>query len=267
MDSSDARHETAVRYLLGELTEEECDALEQSYFAREDGFEELLAIEQELIDAYVAGDLPTERRARFESRLPASQHRDAIDFARALRATLDAPKRRRRPGPWLAAAAVLALAAAAWVALRSGRGPEERTAGQSAPTAAPLAAPSVSETPRAAAPQALAVTLAPGLLRDAGRMTRIVVPPATERLVFTLVLEGETAATYQAELQKASGAPVDHFAPLRPHKGDGGTVVDVFVLARPLLAGDYVLQLQSGPGGRVAEAEYVFRIVRPEQDP
>src|SRR5262245_33230662 len=116
----DDRHEAVVRYLLGELTEEECDELEGVYFATTDGFEELQAVEQELMDAYVAGELSPERRLRFESRQVPEDRRD-VRFARALRAVLQGrqpsvaraeARGRRRLVPWLpAAAAVLSIAA------------------------------------------------------------------------------------------------------------------------------------------------------------
>src|SRR5262245_30384417 len=115
----DDRHEAVVRYLLGELTEQECDELEGAYFAITDGFEELQVVEQELMDVYVAGELFAERRLRFESRQVPGEHRD-VRFARALRVVL----RGRQPfvaraevrGRWLlvsstAAAAVLSMAA------------------------------------------------------------------------------------------------------------------------------------------------------------
>ena len=114
----DTRHEAVVRYLLGELAEEECDRLEEAYFATQEGFEELQAVEAELTDAYVAGQLSPERRVRFESRLVPGEHGD-VQFARALRAVLQDKQPpvagvqaggRGRFVPWLPAAAAALLA-------------------------------------------------------------------------------------------------------------------------------------------------------------
>ena len=62
---SDGRYH---RYLLGELPDQERDLLEAEYFSTEDGFQELRVAEDELVEAYVAGELSPDRRARFEER-------------------------------------------------------------------------------------------------------------------------------------------------------------------------------------------------------
>jgi curli biogenesis system outer membrane secretion channel CsgG/anti-sigma-K factor RskA len=60
-------HAALVSYLLGELPESERERIEERYIFDE-RFEELLdALETNLVDAYVEGTLPPERRRRFES--------------------------------------------------------------------------------------------------------------------------------------------------------------------------------------------------------
>ena len=77
--------EMMVRYLLGELSEEEQSRLEDEYFARDDFFEQLLVIEDDLIDAYVRGELSVNRRAQFEKHfLSLPQRRERVGFASEL---------------------------------------------------------------------------------------------------------------------------------------------------------------------------------------
>ncbi len=79
-----------VRYLLGQLPEAERDHFEDRYFSDEALHEQLQAIEEELIDAYVDGDLTGEDLACFELRFIGSPERERkILFARALRAGTD----------------------------------------------------------------------------------------------------------------------------------------------------------------------------------
>ncbi len=77
--------EMMVRYLLGELSEEEGAKLEDEYFARDDFFEQLLVVEDDLIDDYVRGELSASRRACFEKHfLSMPQRRERVGFAREL---------------------------------------------------------------------------------------------------------------------------------------------------------------------------------------
>lgn len=78
-----------VRYLLGELAEEERIQFEEACFADDQRFEELLAVEAELTDDYVRKNLVGRRRERFEKQLlntPAGRYE--VEFARII---TDAP--------------------------------------------------------------------------------------------------------------------------------------------------------------------------------
>jgi hypothetical protein len=73
-----------VRYLLGLCSPEEREHIESEYFEDEDAFQEMLAAEDDLIDAYARGELVGEERRRFEKNLGSSfQGRDRVQFARA----------------------------------------------------------------------------------------------------------------------------------------------------------------------------------------
>ena len=124
------------RYLLGSLSAAEGDAVEAAYLAGDDAFRRLLAAEEELIDAYVAGALSETDRRRFEEHFLASPaRRERVAFARALArlppaetssaAATRAPAVPTRPRPrhlaWagLAAALMLALLGSAGLLIRS----------------------------------------------------------------------------------------------------------------------------------------------------
>lgn len=71
-----------MRYLLGELSDEEQTRLEESYFADDEAFEQLAALEDELIDAYVRGELSGPQRKQFDLRFVNSpERRQKLAFA------------------------------------------------------------------------------------------------------------------------------------------------------------------------------------------
>jgi hypothetical protein len=73
------------RYFLGDLPQEERVRLEDLYLVDVELFEELLAAENDLIDAYVRGELTEAEAQRFEMEyLKSQERRNRLDFARAL---------------------------------------------------------------------------------------------------------------------------------------------------------------------------------------
>jgi hypothetical protein len=96
-----------ARYLLGNLTEEEQVQVEDRAFADRDYMGALNAVEADLIDDYVSGELAQADRRAFESRfLTSPQRRSKVEFAQALaKVTAEAePVASRvpqRPTTWL----------------------------------------------------------------------------------------------------------------------------------------------------------------------
>src|SRR5262245_54257158 len=87
-------HETVVRYLLGDATEQEKTVMEDALLGEPEKLEEIAAVEDELIDDYLSGELDAAERGRFEKAyLSVPDRRRRVDFARALRERL-----RIRPG-------------------------------------------------------------------------------------------------------------------------------------------------------------------------
>jgi anti-sigma factor RsiW len=77
--------ELIVAYLLGDLPEEKQSEVEDRAFQDEQYLQEILAGESDLIDEYVRGELSGRARQQFESRFLASaERRRKVEFARAL---------------------------------------------------------------------------------------------------------------------------------------------------------------------------------------
>lgn len=74
-----------MRYLLGSLSQDERNRLEEDFFADDAKFAELEVLEDELIDYYVAGELSPDQRRQFETQLRKSPRLvERVHFARAL---------------------------------------------------------------------------------------------------------------------------------------------------------------------------------------
>jgi anti-sigma factor RsiW len=74
-----------ARYLLGELPEEEQVRVEDRFFTDDEYFELLSAVEYDLIDDYVNGELTERERQQFEKHFLASpKRRQQVEYAKAL---------------------------------------------------------------------------------------------------------------------------------------------------------------------------------------
>jgi hypothetical protein len=139
------RRDSIRRYILGELSEEGREQVERQLISRDDYFEELLIAEEELTDDYVGERLADPALAQFRRRfLTVPELRQDVRFAKALRrrAAEHAQRHAQRPadghpppllarissffrqparGFALAAALLLAVCAAAWMAAQNRR--------------------------------------------------------------------------------------------------------------------------------------------------
>jgi hypothetical protein len=66
VDRQNGNEQLLQRYLLGDLSEEEQDRVEEAYFADDDYLDRLLVAEHELIDRYLRGKLAAAERLKFE---------------------------------------------------------------------------------------------------------------------------------------------------------------------------------------------------------
>jgi anti-sigma factor RsiW len=73
------------QYLLGDLSESDCQQLEEAYFADDSLFERFLAVKDDLLDAYTRGDLTGQKLERFEQHFLSSEARQQrVEEAREL---------------------------------------------------------------------------------------------------------------------------------------------------------------------------------------
>ncbi len=75
MKESENRRRLLIRYLLGDLNEDEQGRIEERYFADNDFYTQLLVAEDELIDSYVLAELSRDDRERFELVYLSNPHR------------------------------------------------------------------------------------------------------------------------------------------------------------------------------------------------
>jgi len=133
-----------AQYLLGELPEEQQVEIEDRAFSDKEYLASITAVENDLIDEYVRGELSGTERQRFETRFLAStERRKRVEFAKALRTVVAEPvgpeKHEVRRWSWreslsaffgglnpaarfaLVAAAILLIAVAAWLFVETQR--------------------------------------------------------------------------------------------------------------------------------------------------
>jgi hypothetical protein len=85
MDEKFYKNKSVTQYLLGALPEEEAERLDELCFTDDRFAEALSAAENELVDAYVRGELAGADLARFKSYyLASSLRREKVEFAEAL---------------------------------------------------------------------------------------------------------------------------------------------------------------------------------------
>jgi hypothetical protein len=186
------------RYLLGETTEDERLALEDTYFRDPAALERVEAAEDDLIEAYLAGELGADERGLFEGQyLQSPAHQERVEIIRGLHAfaakpvapkpTVVAmpvagrlPKQQRRSFAgvawWgLAAAAAIVLVGGTWMMSRSSAvPPTPATQSAQATTASqpPSSQTAPSQTAQAApaAPAAAPQPQTPTTARSAPRL-------------------------------------------------------------------------------------------------
>ena len=90
--AANTRQETARRYLLGQMSQEEATEFESEFFADDDLFEEMSSLENDLIDSFVRGELSERERRQFETGYITCQaRRENVEFARQLLTHIEEP--------------------------------------------------------------------------------------------------------------------------------------------------------------------------------
>ena len=288
-----------VDYLLGSLSPAETERLDELSFTDDDFAQRLHAVENDLVDAYVRGELHGKLLQRFQSFYLSSPDRlEKVEFAESFLKLADSaepsvqPARQvwwkaifRSPRPaWgtLAAAASL-LVVLSWLVVQDMRLRRERETLQQRQSEFQVL---VGKQQAAAADQQQQIDelrkmlsrLDPGTApaepriipfvlqaqtRSIGRIAAVSVPAGTDFVTFQLELEVDDYTLYQATLKSIPGGEsVWIRSQLRPQARDTSRVVVVTSRASLLKSGNYVLELTGQNAGRTAEpaGSYVFRV-------
>ena len=286
-----------VRYLLGQLAEQEEAEFEGQYLANDSLFEELLAVEDDLHDAYVREELSVHDGEAFEARLLSSPlQQEKLKIARTLHEYLTGKRAPIRPVaqpaswrkllrvvgarprmaliPALSVSLVLLVAGGWWLAHRNKRNsdfPHTREQATSPSTPSVQAGPPqdqssearVLKAPGAQKPQAntVAFVLAPGLVRGSQESRPLVVPHDVSRVRLEARFEGDYPR-YHALLETVEGRQIWSKGDLEAQAFPGGKRILLDLSSSLLPPGDYVLTLRGLPAGGSPEtvAEYAFRV-------
>jgi hypothetical protein len=265
------------RYLLGEATDEECEALERDYFENETALGRVESEEEALIEEYLSGRLNAREHDFFERRYLASPaHRQRVETIRRLSASHPAvlPGSRtdgrtwRFQYQWVALAAALMLAVGAlWIIPRKPaipavqRSSDTRSPDASTPTQTP---PGPLPAPPAP-PRVFAFSLRPIQTRGADDVPRLVIPNGTD--VVTLQLEGTSDRAgldpMRVEIRTVNGQAVWKGSAAGAVAPRSGILARVDVPAATLPADDYIVVLfEIGSGGSERQRDSYFLRVR-----
>jgi anti-sigma factor RsiW len=294
--SAHESEERMVQYLLGELPQDQAELLEERYFQDGEYFEQLQALENELIRDFVNGEMAPGLRDSFEKRYRSSRDlAKKIELVQAIRSEA-AELRARRPRRGLTSPATdtgrsrssiwglfhfrissfqYATAAALVAALGFGilmwnlnarlkgdlatlRHDNEQLVQQKSVLDRSLAQ-QVKE------PQLIAsFILAPGVVRgNGGTSEPLVVPEGIGEVQFKLPLpSGVTYSAYRIQLRKLSIGEIASQDLTPTAIVDSGRAVIITIPSASLSAGRYVLYLKGGANGEFKDVQYyAFEIV------
>jgi hypothetical protein len=277
--------ETMVRYLLGELADPERNRLEEQYFQEDALHERLLAVEAELIDDYLRGDLTNDRKHRFESRyLTTPEGIKKVQFARSLAVSLGHLPHAHGAEriPWWHAVLMLfrnqspslryAILMAVFLLLLSPilimriyrNKPNNQLAGETGGKGQHAKSPDKAAvaTPKQPSIAVLALALVP-MQRSGETGNDLEIPPGVFQIRLQLALQNDDYPSYRVILQTPGGKDL--------YQGDGlkavtsaaaGKQVVLDLPARVPGPGDYILRLSGiRTDGAAEEVDaYAFRI-------
>ena len=264
-----------VRYLLGQLPEEARERLDEASIADDDIAARLDALETNLVDSYVRGELSGATLERFESYyLSSPRRRENVRQAAVFLGAID---RSVRPTRWsvlapFAAAAALAIAVGGAYVFQAGR-PRSQvaqvTSGSEAVAPRPSEAPAASSAASTASPDGrqapapariVAVALPPPT-RSVAAIPILTVPVGADRVRFELQLEAHDFPSYRVGLQDPVTRQILWRSDWTVPRGSANQVsVSVLVPAKLLAERHYSLELTGRDAGGRAEVIGIYTV-------
>ena len=251
----------AKAYLLGALAAGEAEQVEERLLKDGEFFEQLVAAEFALADAYVREELSRGDRELFDARLAASPAlQERVDTAHAL---AEAVARRRTPKTqtWRAAIEWLGLSPEGWrwlvplsamatllvvATLSTLRtpGPAVTPSASTAPFAVP---PESVRSPRPSASSPV-LALALGVTRSTAATPVLEVTPGVDTVQIDIALDGPASSPLKVTLLTSpQGEEIWSQARLRALSRDGAVVVSARVPVEILEPGDYEVLVSEVP--------------------
>jgi hypothetical protein len=291
-DKAAADEQQLVDYLLGALPEDETERLDERSVTDDEFAWRLNVVENELVDAYVRGELPPATRQQFQvAYLSSEERREKVIFAEALLSRKAAAVAKEEnagiPRRWSVASfgrwqwasvSLLLLAASAFLFYDNWRLRNE-LARQTAATSTALGGATnlgppttkqserTSEPPAARSPEPALKTAAFVLVaqtRDAGSVGTIAIPGGTDQIILHLQLESDDAPAYEVTVRDpATNRLVWRASGLKAGARPEGRVVSIGVPRALLKAQHYMVELAGVPpaGASTFAGSYAFRVV------
>ncbi|HEV3038765.1 MAG TPA: hypothetical protein VHA33_13395 [Candidatus Angelobacter sp.] len=281
------------RYLLGQVSQEERDGFEDQYLADDDLYEELVAAENDLIDAYIKGKLSKIEQKQFETHfLNSPERHERVDFAKSL-ASYGAARQgtglernwssffKAQPAAVRFAAAAMFLVIAGgllWMMVDNSLLRREVTQSRQELQGLRQEVARLQESLNAVSPrQELAQMDPPGsarlslvlaaVARGGGQQNQntVFIFPGISTVAFRLNRKLEDDSSYSVSLETVEGATILKKSDLKGHPAaDGGKVITAEFPAKDLPPGDYVLKLHgTTAAGKTEELDaYSFRALK-----
>ena len=269
------------RYLLGELSDSEREQLEQRLITDGDYKEEVLMVEEELLEDYLAGLLsPQERELFHKNYLSAPLQKQKLRMAQALhkyaaQTKVPAPKSEGRQSriQWLlnalhlhnglmqlswAVLVLIVVLVGAWWVVKTLRGDGNEIQAElnrlNGPQSMVLAAGSSVATE----------VLSPLSVREGGRSPVVTITSETRVVQLRIPQPSGQQGIYQAALKDSSSRQVARISNASIRALDNTPTIVLQFPAKLFQAGDYVITLeQVNPGsGGEGTGDYSFRITR-----
>ena len=271
-----------VRYILGQVSREERVGLEERYFTDSDLFEELVATENDLIDAYARGQLSGVERFQFEGRFLATPElRERVRAARSLAGysselpssksprlgKLMAGENAMSPGLRFAfpTAIIVVLIWVSWMTIsdlrlrrqidqtNAERAALQQQQQQAQRQIADLSAriQQLQETNQTqeiaqlgpAGQPIIWLTLAPGLQRSPGKVSVLPISSDLSDVLLLLLTRPGPYSSYSISLETPEGKQVLKRDSLKALPTADGKVIRLFLPPRALGRGDYIVRL------------------------
>jgi hypothetical protein len=265
-----------IRYLLRAVPPDEAERLDELSIADDEFASRLSAVEKDLVDGYVRGELSSENLERFKTvYLSSPVLRRKVEFAESFLPLADfgqaaaqaRPPARGFPSWAMVAAACLVFAAGSLLFYRSPRPapkPTSQPAGEA--KALPPVQPQPGPPPAATqpTPPVPAIMLLPQL-RGAGPIPVLKLPSGADQALFHLQLESDDLTGYRAALRNPATNQVVWRSGLLHSAGHAEKrVVSVQVTATLFESQNYILELTGVAAGGAAEfaGSYLFRVAR-----